>query len=194
MLLSGSIARPFVTGAASAAEDAKIALAPRTTEMTILFFMTQLLRVCVVSTWGIAECSGLLIGEASPVRRPQRAPFTRAGMVSFSERSAGLPIVSVCQFLPDSAHPNPASASAGEPRLGSSATAHSNSGTLRALSPVARWPPTCVPGALSRDRGRRLPPITSGGPTWGFTSPVPFVTALDAAQRTRDQLIASGLK
>src|SRR5258705_1131094 len=105
MLLSGSIARPFVTGAASAAEDAKIALAPRTTEMTILFFMTQLLRVCVVSTWGIAECSRLLIGEASPVRRPQRAPFTRAGMVSFLEQSAGLPIVSVCQFLPDSAHP-----------------------------------------------------------------------------------------
>src|SRR5258708_6018611 len=26
-------------------------------------------------------------------------------MVSFLERSAGLPIVSVCQFLPDSAHP-----------------------------------------------------------------------------------------
>ena len=40
-----------------------------------------------------------------PVRRPQRAPFTRAGVVSFLERSAGLPIVRVCQFLPDSAHP-----------------------------------------------------------------------------------------
>src|SRR5258708_7586088 len=43
MLSLGSIARPFVSGAASAAENAKIAPAPRARERTI-FFMTQLLR------------------------------------------------------------------------------------------------------------------------------------------------------
>ena len=35
------------------------------------------------------------------VRRPQRAPFTRAGMVSFLQRSAGLPIVAAhCECVP----------------------------------------------------------------------------------------------
>src|SRR5439155_8727141 len=44
MLLSGRIATPFVIGAASAAENANIAPAPRARERTI-FFMSQLLRL-----------------------------------------------------------------------------------------------------------------------------------------------------
>src|SRR6266403_4521245 len=58
MLLSGSIARPFVSGAASAPVDPKIAPAPRAREMTI-FLMTQLLCVRGEPTRRIAECSRL---------------------------------------------------------------------------------------------------------------------------------------
>src|ERR1700692_1801462 len=103
MLSLGSIARPFVSGAASAAEDANIAPAPRAREMTI-FLMTQLLRVLMRTNSAncrmfpdrdLAERGGLrsppgwgrlptprLVAATLLARDPAAVPFIRSSLHS----------------------------------------------------------------------------------------------------------------
>jgi hypothetical protein len=62
-----------------------------------------------------------------------------------------------------------------------------------ALSPVTRWPPCAFLARYHVIGAAGLQPNLRRS-HWGFTSPIPLVTALDGAQRTSDLLIASGLK
>src|SRR5260370_28607005 len=88
MLLSGSIARPFVSGAAPAPVDPKIAPAPRAREMTI-FLMTQLL--CVRGEPNANFISACLTDDIGYVRGILQGDDNESYVADLSGRTVRLP-------------------------------------------------------------------------------------------------------